>query len=383
MQPSSTRRDFLLASAGLGLGAVVPASARPAPAPPGPLAGRGDGKRLLVLGGTRFLGPQIVKSALAAGWEVTLFNRGRSNPGLFPELEQLVGDRNESHDALKGGRWDAAVDTSGYIPHHVLEACQVLKDSVEHYVFVSTISVYADAPATEGPRLVDEEAPVGVVEPERMDEFQVFADVRKYGMQYYGPLKALCEQAAESVLPGRVSNVRPGLIVGPEDETDRFTYWPVRVHEGGEVLAPGEREAGVQTIDVRDLGAFCFRLAAERAPGVMNAVGFRGTVTMQELLHGAKLVSGADCSFTWVPDEFLLEHGVGPWMELPLWIPGQRDTYSNRRAFAAGMRLRPLGETIRDTLDWHLAERGEAYAWRGAGLDRDKERAVLAAWHAR
>jgi len=175
-----------------------------------PTLPRGDKKRLLVLGGTRFLGPRIVRSALDAGWDVTLFNRGKSNPTLFPDLETLIGDRNVSHDALKAGRWDAAVDTSGYIPHHVLEACEILKDRCEHYVFISTLSVYAES---EG--LLDESSPVGQVEPEKMDEFQVIADIRKYGMRYYGPLKALCEQAAESAMPGRVSNVRPGLIVGP------------------------------------------------------------------------------------------------------------------------------------------------------------------------
>ena len=370
--PHSNRRDFLLASAGLGLGAVTHASAARAPRLP-----QGDGKRLLVLGGTRFLGPQIVRNALEAGWEVTLFNRGKSNPHLFPELEKLVGDRNESHDALKNGEWDAAIDTSGYIPHHVLEACEVLKDRCGHYVFVSTLSVYESG--QEG--VLDEEAPVGQVEPDKMEEFQVIGDIRKFGMRYYGPLKALCEEAAESAMPGRVSNVRPGLIVGPEDSTDRFTYWPVRVNQGGEVLAPGDPDVGIQVIDVRDLGTFCFHLARERTPGVLNAVGFEGQITMQELLHGAKLVTGSDCTFTWVPDDFLLAQSVGPWMELPLWIPGGGNVYDNRRAFDAGMKLSPLGDTIRVTLDWHLAERGPDYTWRGAGLAAEKEAKVLAAWH--
>jgi 2'-hydroxyisoflavone reductase len=380
---SSNRRDFLLASAGLGLGAMAHAASRSPAAEPARAARaafpRGEGKRLLMLGGTSFLGPHIVRNALDAGWQVTLFNRGRTNPKLFPDLETLIGDRNEGHEALQGGgEWDAAVDTSGYIPHHVLEACETLKDRVGHYVFVSTISVYAD-----GPGEVDEDHPVGQVEPERMNDFQTTADIGKHGFRYYGPLKALCEQAAESVMPGRVANVRPGLIVGPEDDTDRFTYWPVRVHEGGEVLAPGDPEAPVQVIDVRDLGAFCFRLAADKTPGVMNAIGFRGKVTMRDLVHGAKLATGADCSFTWVPDDFLLAQSVGPWMELPLWIPGAPNTYTNARAYAAGMQTRPLAETLRATLDWHLAERGEGYQWRGAGLAREKEKAVLAAWHAR
>ena len=379
---SSNRRDFLLASAGLGLGAVTHAASRSAATAPAGAARaafpRGDGKRLLVLGGTAFLGPHIVQNALDAGWQVTLFNRGKTNPKLFPNLELLVGDRNVGHDALKGGgEWDAAVDTSGYLPQHVLEACEILKDRVGHYVYVSSTSAYA-----EGAGEVDEEHPVAEVEPERMNDFQTTADIGKHGYRYYGALKAMCEQAAESVMPGRVSNVRPGLIVGPEGD-DRFNYWPVRVHEGGEVLAPGDPEAPVQVIDVRDLGAFCFRLAADKKAGVINAIGFRGKVSMQEFLHAAKLVAGADCSFTWVPDDFLLAHGVGPWMEMPLWVPGEHSVYTNARAYAAGMQTRPLAETLKDTLAWHLAERGEGYKWSGMGLARDKEQKVLAAWHAR
>ena len=368
-----TRRN-LLAGTALGLGAA-PALARPSLSWLGKTPGR-----LLVLGGTRFLGPQIVQAALDAGWEVTLFNRGRSNPELFQDLEQRIGDRNTRDlSALAEGEWDAAIDTSAYVPAHVDDSCRLLADRVKHYVLVSTISVYEDS---EEP-VVGEDAPLGQVPEERLGEFDTIQSAFVEGGRFYGPLKALCEQAAERAMPGRVSNVRPGLIVGPGDGTDRFTYWPVRVSEGGEVLAPGDPDVGIQVIDVRDLGAWCFDLAARKVGGIFNAVGFRSKITMQELLHGAKLVAGSDAHFTWVPDDFLLEQEVGPWMELPLWIPGGGNHFTNERAFANGMPCRPLAETIRATLDWHLAERGAGYTWPGAGLARDKEARVLAAWRER
>ena len=345
-----------------------------------PRAAGSNGKRVLILGGTRFLGAAVAEAALADGYEVTLFNRGQSNPDRFPDLETRVGDRDTGDlAALEEGEWDFVVDTSGYVPDHVRQAAELLRDRVEHYVFVSTISVYADL----GGETVDESTEVGVVEPEVLAGVRTIADIFPGNRRLYGPLKALCEEAAERALPGRVANVRPGLIVGPEDGTDRFTYWPVRAHQGGEILAPGDPNVGIQVIDVRDLGQWCFDLGARKTAGVFNAVGFRGKVTMQELLHGAKLVTGSDSSFTWVPDDFLLEQGVGPWMELPLWIPGGGSHYTNDLAFENGMPCRPLAETIRATLDWHLAERGEDYVWQRAGLAREKEAKVLEAWRSR
>jgi len=343
--------------------------------------GGGSGKRLLVLGGTRFLGPAIVKAALEMGFEVTLFNRGKSNPDLFPELERLKGDRDAGDlAALETGEWDVVVDTSGYVPDHVRQTAELLRDRVQHYVFVSTISVYADF----GAEYTDESAAVGEVSAEDLAAVQKIGDVFRTGGQLYGPLKALCEQAAEAAMPGRVSNLRSGLIVGPEDSSDRFTYWCVRIAQGGEVLAPGDRDAEVQLTDVRDLGRFCVVAGRDRAAGVMNTVGFPFRVSMAEVLYGAKIVLGSDAQFRWVPSDFLLEEEVGPYMELPLWLPdGMRGHFDNTRCLAAGLTCRPLGDTIRDTLAWHLEERGEEHTWGRAGINADRERALLDGWKAR
>jgi 2'-hydroxyisoflavone reductase len=242
---------------------------------------------------------------------------------------------------------------------------------------VSTISVYSDDTG-----VIDEDSPVGTISDE---EVAKVAGMRDVSAERYGPLKALCEQAAEKAMPGKVANVRPGLIVGPDDNSDRFTYWPVRVARGGEVLAPGDPDAGVQFIDVRDLGQWIVALCEARAHGVLNAVGFPGPVTMQEVLHGCKMVSGADCTFTWADADFLREQNVRPWAgpdSLPMWIPGRAATFANRRAIDAGLKFRPIADTIRDTLAWHQQERGASYKWR-AGVSADKEAAVLAAWRAR
>ena len=340
-----------------------------------------NGKRILILGGTRFLGPAIVEAALAEGFEVTLFNRGKSNPDLFPDLETRIGDRNTGDlAALEEGEWDFVVDTSGYVPDHVRQTAELLRDRVGHYVFVSTISVYADF----GAEHTDESAEVGTVEPDVLAEIKTIADSFKGGGQLYGPLKALCEQAAEEAMPGRVANLRSGLIVGPEDSSDRFTYWCVRVGRGGEVLAPGKPDAGVQFVDVRDLGRFCVTCGAERKAGVMNTVGFAFRVTMEEVLYGAKIVLGSDAQFTWVDDEYLLEREVGPYMEMPLWLPdGMRGHFDNRRALEAGLTTRPIGDTIRDTLAWHLAERGDDYRFGRVGINAERERELLDGWKSR
>lgn len=328
--------------------------------------------RLLVLGGTRFLGPPIVRAALAAGWEVTLFNRGRSNPGLFADLEQIQGDRDTGNlDGLKGRKWDACIDTSGYAPRHVQQSCELLADAVAHYVFVSTVSVYPDQSAQN----VTEDTPTSSVTPEAI----AAADTIREGMAQYGPMKAECERAAERAMPGRVSQVRPGLIVGPEDNSDRFTYWPVRVARGGEVLAPADPDGEVQFVDVRDLGAWCFALAQARTAGAFNAVGFRGRLSFGELLAGCKVCLNTAASFTWVGEEFLLQQKVRPYTELPLWLPkGRRGHFDNQRAVAAGLTFRPVADTIRDTAEW-AATRPADHRWR-AGLTAERERELLAAW---
>ncbi|QDV07419.1 NAD dependent epimerase/dehydratase family protein [Planctomycetes bacterium Poly30] len=342
-------------------------------------------KRLLMLGGTAFLGPQIVQAALDAGWDVTLFNRGKTGPDRFPDLDSRTGDRNTGdYASLAEGEWDLCVDTSCYIPAHVTAAIEAVKGRVKHYVVVSTISVYADDAGENGP--VSEDGKIGTIPEELMADFQEIRDVSKHGSRYYGALKALCESAArEAMTEGAVTVVRPGLIVGPDDRSDRYTYWPVRVAKGGEVLAPGNPDNSVQYIDVRDLGPFTFDVGARGTGKTYNATGFDRKVTFQDMIescipqhHG----SPEDLTITWVDADFLQEQGVGQWMEMPLWIAGGGNHYTNDAACQDGLTFRPLTETAAATVAWHVAERGEGHAWR-AVLAADKEANVLAAWHAR
>ena len=312
--------------------------------------------QLLVLGGTKFLGRHVVDAALARGDDVTIFTRGQTNPDLFPEVEHLTGDRDGGLDALAGRSWGAVVDTSGYVPRIVRKSAELLRDAVGRYVFVSTISVYADAsvPLSEG-------SPLDQLE----DPFT--EDV----MAHYGALKAACEWVIDEVYGDRGTNVRAGLIVGPHDPTDRFTYWPRRLAEGGDVLAPGRPDRPVQVIDARDLAAFLLVLAERGPGGALNATG-------EEIPFGELLARiGGDGTLHWVADQEVLDAGIEPWMELPLWLPG--DDYAgmmradSTRARAVGLRSRPLEETARDTLAWSLAA-GE----QRATLARDKERSLLA-----
>ncbi len=328
--------------------------------------------KILILGGTMFLGPHTVEAALARGHEVTLFNRGRTHADLFPELEKLQGDRNGDYASLKGRQWDAVIDTHAHLPRWVRLAAEALKDSVKHYVFVSTCSVYPTpwrGSIREDARV--EELPQGVAE-------------EPFGMEKYGALKVLCERAAEEHMPGRVTVARPGLIVGPLDPTDRFTYWPMRIARGGEILAPGKPDGEVQFVDARDLGLFLVRTIEDGHAGIYNTVGFRGKLSMQELLHGCKTALNTDCSFTWCDEQFLEEQGVGPWMEMPLWIPTGDDEgahFDCSKGIAHGLAFRPPAETIRDTWEW-ARERDPATP-AGPGLAAEKEERVLKAWHAR
>jgi 2'-hydroxyisoflavone reductase len=318
--------------------------------------------RLLVLGGTKFLGRAIVAAALARGHEVSIFTRGQTNPELFPEAEHLVGDRDSDLSALEGREWEAAVDTSGFFPRIVHASAELLAGQVGHYTFVSSVSVYADF--AEPP---DESSAVGTMEDESLEEMG-----DEY--QYYGPLKALCEREVERAFPNGALIVRPGLIVGPHDPTDRFTYWPRRLARGGEILAPAPADEPVQFVDVRDLGDWIVRMAEERRTGVFNAVN--------EGLPWSELLAGADV--TWVDPEFLLEQGVGEWMELPLWIADPAFAGHSRtdasRAVAAGLTFRPVQETIRDTAEWD-ATRGDYEP--AAGLAPEREAELLRVWRAR
>ncbi|HEY7560799.1 MAG TPA: SDR family oxidoreductase [Gaiellaceae bacterium] len=321
--------------------------------------------KLLVLGGTKFLGRAAVETALSKGHEVTLFNRGQTNPDLFPEVEKLRGDRTGDLSALSNGTWDAVVDTSAYVPQQARSAGEALADAAGYYLFVSSLSAYADP---SGP--LDETSPLAELEKGHPDD-RLLEDFGNYGA-----LKVLCERAAVDGFGGPAAVVRPGLIVGPHDPTGRFTYWPHRVARGGEVLAPGLADDQVQFIDVRDLGDWIVHLCEQRVEGPFNAAN-RG-VTWRALLDTCREVTGSDADFVWVDPEFLVEKEVGEWMEVPMWLHEEVGLHSTdvSRAVDSGLTFRPLDETIRGALD-------QAETTKQAGLDAAREAELIAAWKAR
>jgi 2'-hydroxyisoflavone reductase len=334
--------------------------------------------RLLVLGGTRFLGRAVVEAALARGHKVTLFNRGRTNPELFPDAEKLRGDRDGGLAPLEGRRWDAVVDPSGYVPRLVRASAELLGEAVDHYVFVSSISVYSQP---QQPGFDEDARTVELAEPTREDYLA--------GAEAYGGLKALCERAVVEALPGAHANVRAGLVVGPHDPTGRFTYWPLRIARGGQVLAPDGPDRRVQIVDARDLGEWLVRLCEERTSGTFNAVGPERPLTMGELLDTCDRAGGAGAEITWVDERFLLEHGVGEWMELPLWVPREEEWFQQAdvsRAVAAGLRFRPLEGTVADTLAW-ARQNGASLVTNSrtgtAGMAPEREAELLATWRSR
>lgn len=332
--------------------------------------------KLLILGGTRFLGRHLVTAAQLRGHEVTLFNRGN----YAADVESIKGDRHTELHKLQGRRWDAVVDTSGYLPRAVRAAAEVLANEVERYVFISSQNAYRDV-SVPG---IEETYPLRALTSEQLQRANAIdtSGQPSYG-ELYGGLKALCEQAAEEVMPNRVLIIRPGLIVGPDDYTDRFTYWPVRVARGGEVLAPGRPDRFIQFIDVRDLAEWIISMIERKAAGAYNTHGLPNSLTMQQLLDECKSVTGSDAQFTWVSEDFLLQENVAAWSELPLWLPEDAPHLkgfmfiSPQKAIKAGLTFRPLADTIRDTLTSQKTRE------LNAGLDRDKERALLYKWHAR
>jgi 2'-hydroxyisoflavone reductase len=319
--------------------------------------------KLLVLGGTRFLGRHVVQAALDAGHAVTLAHRGRTNPGLFAPAERLTIDRDGDLSALRGQRCDAVIDCCGYRPEQLTRTAEALAESgAPHYVFVSSVSAHA---AFAPGRRYDEDAPLHT------------------GTQGYGQEKARAEEAIQAAWPAaRVTIVRPGLIVGPFDPTGRFTYWPARIARGGDVLAPGRPERPVQWIDGRDLGAWCVALAAERRGGVFNAVGPQ--VPMAELLDACVQASGSRARLTWIDDATLVAADAPAWTGLPLWVPdddaeaGGIFLGDNTRAVAAGLRCRPTIDTVRDTLDW-LRRDAQAVTACADALSPEREAALIAA----
>ena len=330
--------------------------------------------RILILGGTGFIGPHQVRYAVDRGHKVTVFNRGKTNPGSVPAgVERLEGDRNGKLDALKGREWDAVIDNPSTLPRWVRDAATLLKDSAGQYLFISTISVYK------------EESVPGADETGALIEL---ADptVEKITGETYGGLKALAEKEAEKAFPGRATIVRPGLIVGQGDNTDRFTYWPVRIARGGEVLAPGNPGDHVQFIDARDLAEFTIRLVEQKTFGTFNAVGPAHPLTIAEMLYGIKAVTTAGAQFTWVPASFLEAQKVAPWQEMPVWVPpvGEYAGFgqlSIKRALAAGLTFRSLADTAAATLAFHESRDAERKAKLRAGLTPEREAEVLAAWH--
>ena len=338
--------------------------------------------KILILGGTGFIGSFQVRYALSRGHAVTVFNRGQSHPGRMPpEVEQLIGDRNGQLEALKGRKWDVVIDNPTTLPVWVRDVAQILKGNVERYVFISTISVYSDKSQPDmdesGPLLRYEGAAAMSETPETL-----LASNRAL----YGPLKVISEREVEKWFPGQALIIRPGLIVGPGDETDRFTYWPLRVARGGEVLAPGEATDPVQFIDLRDLAEWIIRMAEQSATGIYNATGPKKKFTIGEMLEGIRQVTKSGAQFTWVNAEFLAAQEVWAWSAMPVWIPAQSEMagfcqISIQKALGKGLTFRSFSNTTQATLDWTRQRAPERQANLKAGITAEREAEVLAAWH--
>ena len=379
---STTRRDVLKLgglAAAIGLaGAALPAAA----AAPATRARPGKPLRILILGGTGFTGPHQVRYALERGHRITLFNRGRKELDWPSEVEELTGDRDTGDlESLEGREWDVCIDNPTSVPHWVRDAGRVLAGKVGHYIFISTISVYSD---TSRPGQDEGGALARYTGADAMAE--TMASLRA-DMSLYGPLKAASEAEAEKQFPGITTVVRPGLIVGPGDQTDRFSYWPLRLARGGEVLAPGDGSDPVQFIDARDLAEWTIRLAEQRAFGIFNATGPDFEMRMDAMLYGIRAVTTAGAQPIWVPAEFLASQAVQPWGHMPVWVPGTGETagfgrISIAKALAAGLTFRPLATTAADTISWFRAQPADRQAELRAGISAEREREVLAAWHA-
>ncbi|HSQ24134.1 MAG TPA: NAD-dependent epimerase/dehydratase family protein [Pyrinomonadaceae bacterium] len=375
---STSRRAFLklsaMAGGGLSLGLIPGMSTLAADKSPGSL-------RILILGGTGFTGPFQVRYALGRGHKVTVFNRGRTHPGELPkEAEQLLGDRNGQLDALKGRTWDVVIDNPATLPVWVRDAAQILKGNAERYVFISSISAYADT-SRQG---MDETAPLAkYTGADAMKETN--ATMRANNFALFGPLKAQSEAEAEKWFPGKTLVIRPGYIVGPGDESDRFTYWPVRVERGGEVLAPGNPSDPIQIIDARDLAEWTIRMVEQGTVGSFNAVGPKSRLTMGRMLSDMKKTTNSDARFTWVDDEFLKAQKIID--DIPIWTStkGPEIGYSTvniSKALSQGLTFRSLSETTKATLEWFRKQTPERQMKMRAGIKAQREAEVLAAWHA-
>lgn len=323
--------------------------------------------KILILGGTIFVGRHIVEAALKRGHEVTLFNRGKTESNLFPSVEKIVGDRFDSLDRLAGRHWDVVIDSSAYVPRAVKLSCESLKSSCDLYLLISTGSVYKDKSKT-GISEVDE-----ILTPQNPDSLE-------WSDETYGEMKAGCEVVTQNIMQEKALIVRPGVVVGPHDPTDRFTYWPLRVQRGGKTLAPGEPNRPMQFIDARDLAEWSVLLSESKATGIYNAIGPDYKLTMSNFLTECKSVTNSDAEFNWIPDQILLEQNVIPWSELPFWIPANSETSgmalrNNKKAIDSGLKFRPVRETIEDTLNWWQKKKSDCEL--KAGLSKEREEKIL------
>lgn len=348
--------------------ALLPGAALAATTPP---------KRILVLGGTGFLGPAIVEAARSRGHTLTLFNRGRTRPGLFPDIEKRQGDRDplkgEGLKSLESGEWDAVIDDSGFYPRMVGASASLLAPRVKHYIYISSVSAYREPAPVNG----DEEAPLAVLTDPQVE------DMGK-GFENYGGLKAACEAAAEAALPGRTAVVRPGFIVGPDDPSGRFTYWPARFDRGGEVAVPGAPSDPLQLIDVRDLAEWLVLLVENGTTGRFNALGPAQPMSWGRVIAACQKATPTGGSVTWIPGEFVArQEGIS----FPIWVPHQGDTrgfhtWQNRRAVQAGLRFRPVEQTVADTLAWYQGQLQEKEGRTRLAFSPEQEAEVLKRWKA-
>jgi len=397
----TTRRNFIKSTAAIGgamsLSPLARASAETEPVtaerPNRPVERAAAPLNILILGGTGFTGPEQVEYAIARGHRVTLFNRGKTRPGLFKGkvAEELIGDLNSDTSALKGKQFDVVIDNPTTLPFWVKNAAQYLKGDVKHYIFISTTSVYRDQSEigiNENSPTVPMPAGLDPYQPDQRNTAQLAASANPAN---YGAFKARAEQEVQMQYPGINTVIRPCLIVGPLDRTDRFTYWPARIDKGGEVLAPDKPDDPCQFIDSRDLAEWTIRMAEMRELGTFNAIGPAKPMTIAEMLYGVKAVTTAGAQFTWVPWEFLQQQKVRPWRDMTVWQPpyGRTAGYQRRdasKAIAKGLTFRPVAVTAKDTLDWHRtrpeAEQLATLNGEINGLSMTREAEVLAAWKA-
>ncbi|HXP65731.1 MAG TPA: NAD-dependent epimerase/dehydratase family protein [Steroidobacteraceae bacterium] len=361
---TTSRRHLLKLGAYFAASGVLPRA----------LAAEAKPKTLLILGGTGFIGPHLTQEALRQGWKVTHFNRGKRTPGGVENVETLIGDRNGQIDALRGRKWDVVIDDTGQIPKYVKMSADLLAPNVGYCLYISSISAYASFAKPN-----DENSPTGKLSDPNID---------KTTDETYGPMKALCEQYSAEAFKGRASIVRPGYIVGPLDGSDRFTYWPVRASKGGEMMAPGTPKDPIQIIDVRDLAAWMMKLAKERTTGYFNAISPPDAFTMGDIITASlKASPKAGTKAVWVPEGFLAKQWKPEELDLPPWSPMSGDTAgasltSTARAQKAGLKIRPMQETVNDTLAWFQSLPAERQAKLRAGIDPQKEASLLSAWHA-